>query len=48
MIFAAIDLFGGDEFLMVGDRPEDEQAAAAAGIPFQWAHEWIEIAQTPL
>lgn len=25
---------------MVGDRPEDEQAAAAAGIPFQWAADW--------
>lgn len=24
----------------VGDRPEDEQAAKAAGIPFQWAEEW--------
>lgn len=24
--------------LMVGDRPEDEQAAQAAGVPFQWTH----------
>lgn len=24
--------------LMVGDREEDEQAAQAAGVPFQWAH----------
>lgn len=23
--------------LMVGDRPEDEQAAANAGVPFEWA-----------
>lgn len=28
------------EVLMVGDRPEDEQAAAAANVPFMWAHEW--------
>lgn len=26
--------------LAVGDRPEDEQAAAAAGVPFQWADKW--------
>lgn len=26
--------------LMVGDRPEDEQAALAASIPFMWAEEW--------
>lgn len=26
--------------LMVGDRPEDEQAAAAAGVRFQWATAW--------
>lgn len=26
--------------LFIGDRPEDEQAAANAGIPFMWAHEW--------
>lgn len=29
-----------DECLYVGDRDEDEQAAAAADIPFMWAHEW--------
>jgi D-glycero-D-manno-heptose 1,7-bisphosphate phosphatase len=28
------------EILYVGDREEDEQAAQAAGIPFQWAREW--------
>ncbi|MFN6460806.1 MAG: polynucleotide kinase [Nostoc sp. DedVER02] len=27
-------------YLMVGDRPEDEQCAAAAGIDFLWAHIW--------
>lgn len=29
-----------DECLYVGDRDEDEQAAAAANIPFMWAEEW--------
>lgn len=28
------------ECLYVGDRPEDEQAATAAGIRFQWADMW--------
>lgn len=28
--------------LMVGDRPEDEQAAAAAGVPFQWAKDFFK------
>lgn len=32
--------FGAEELLYVGDRPEDEQAALAAGVPFMWAHEW--------
>lgn len=26
--------------LFVGDRPEDEQAAIAAGVPFMWADAW--------
>jgi D-glycero-D-manno-heptose 1,7-bisphosphate phosphatase len=26
--------------LMVGDRPEDEQAAQAAGVDFLWAQQW--------
>lgn len=29
-----------DEVLYVGDRPEDEQAAAAANVPFMWADQW--------
>lgn len=29
------------ETLMVGDRPEDEQAAKNAGVAFQWAHEFF-------
>ena len=28
------------ECLYAGDRPEDEQAAAAAGVPFVWADQW--------
>jgi phosphoglycolate phosphatase-like HAD superfamily hydrolase len=28
--------------LMVGDRPEDEAAAADAGVPFQWAHAFFD------
>ena len=30
-----------DQKLMVGDRPEDQGAAKAAGFDFMWAHEWI-------
>ncbi len=30
-----------DETLMVGDRPEDEAAAQAAGVDFVWAHEFF-------
>jgi D-glycero-D-manno-heptose 1,7-bisphosphate phosphatase len=29
-----------DSVLFVGDRPEDEQAAANAGVRFQWANKW--------
>ena len=29
-----------EEILFVGDRPEDEQAAAAAGVKFMWADAW--------
>lgn len=28
--------------LYVGDRPEDEIAAERAGVPFEWAWDWIE------
>lgn len=28
--------------LFVGDRPEDEECAKAANIPFMWAKEWRE------
>lgn len=26
--------------LFVGDRPEDQECARLAGLPFQWAHQW--------
>lgn len=42
MLMLAIDqanAFSG-EYLMVGDRPEDEAAALAANVPFIWAHDW--------
>lgn len=29
-----------EEILIVGDRPEDEGAAKAAGVKFVWAHDW--------
>lgn len=34
-----------DEILYVGDRPEDEQAALAANIPFMWADAWRSAAK---
>lgn len=50
MLFHAIFSMGGrvdlsdptavEHFLMVGDRPEDQGAAYAAGISFQWADDW--------
>jgi D-glycero-D-manno-heptose 1,7-bisphosphate phosphatase len=40
MLKFAIKDAGATEALMIGDRPEDQQAAAAAGIDFRWADEW--------
>lgn len=40
MLLLAQAIYGANECLMVGDRPEDEGAAQAAGIPFMWAEEW--------
>ncbi|MCC3508304.1 MAG: polynucleotide kinase [Microcoleus sp. PH2017_40_RAT_O_B] len=37
MLKLAASFYGFDEILYVGDRPEDEGAASAANIPFQWA-----------
>lgn len=45
MIREAFEIGGYTQFaLMVGDRPEDEQADADAGIPFQWAQEFFNAA----
>lgn len=54
MVFAMIPLLGRDhpgedyrpaDALFIGDRPEDEGAAARAGIAFQLAAEWRAEAQ---
>lgn len=34
------DPLTSDQIIMVGDRPEDEQAAASAGVGFIWADQW--------
>jgi len=54
LVEAALDLARHhDEYyppymgLMVGDRPEDEQCAAAAGLDFMWAADWRAQAVTP-
>lgn len=31
-----------DNSLFVGDRPEDEECAKSAGIPFMWAHDFVK------
>jgi D-glycero-D-manno-heptose 1,7-bisphosphate phosphatase len=47
MVETAIDLLAEqnhiskEDCLFVGDRPEDQQCAVNAGIPFQWAHDWV-------
>jgi D-glycero-D-manno-heptose 1,7-bisphosphate phosphatase len=40
MIRLAFEIHAPTEVLFVGDRSEDEAAAAAARIPFLWAEEW--------
>lgn len=30
----------GNEYMMVGDRPEDQECAANANVPFMWAEDW--------
>ena len=31
-----------DQTMFIGDRPEDEAAAADAGVTFMWAHDFFE------
>lgn len=31
-----------DNSLFVGDRPEDEECARSAGVPFMWAHDFLK------
>jgi D-glycero-D-manno-heptose 1,7-bisphosphate phosphatase len=40
MLLFAIKFFTAENSIMIGDRPEDEKAAAAAGIPFIDAQAW--------
>jgi len=40
MLNLAIHIHQPDKALMVGDRPEDQAAALAAGIQFQHAQSW--------
>lgn len=43
MLQLAIHLHTPDKCLYVGDRPEDESAAEAAGIPYKHRNEFLEI-----
>lgn len=40
MLQLAIDIHAPDQVIYVGDRPEDQAAAQAAGLSFMWADEW--------
>lgn len=40
MLNLAIEMYKPDTVLMIGDRPEDREAAKAAGIKFQQAESW--------
>ncbi|MBD1923437.1 HAD-IIIA family hydrolase [Microcoleus sp. FACHB-831] len=40
MLKLAIEIHKPDKVLMIGDRPEDRQAASAAGAKFQHAENW--------
>jgi len=44
MLLEAMAMTGvsAEETLMVGDRPEDEQAAKSAGVAFQWAEDFFK------
>lgn len=41
MIQLALNLHIPEQVLFVGDRLEDQSAAEAAGVRFQWTHEWV-------
>lgn len=43
MLIEAMDFFGIDRYdaIMIGDRPEDQQAAEAALVDFQWSWEFF-------
>lgn len=41
MLKEAIEFFGANDVIYVGDRPEDEQAASDAGVPFVWSQEFF-------
>jgi len=45
MIQYWVDCFA-ERILYIGDRPEDEQAAANAKVPFLWAQEWHKRIQS--
>lgn len=42
MLLRIMDTFGTRDAVMVGDQESDRLAADAAGIEFQWAHEFFE------
>lgn len=41
MLALAASFYNFEEILYIGDRPEDEGAALAANIPFQWATDFF-------
>jgi D-glycero-D-manno-heptose 1,7-bisphosphate phosphatase len=41
MLKLAMHIHGADEALMIGDRPRDQGAASAAGVPFMWAKDFL-------
>jgi HAD-superfamily hydrolase, subfamily IIIA len=41
MITLLLQVYKPQEVVFVGDRPEDMQAAIAAGVRFQWATDWL-------
>jgi histidinol phosphatase-like enzyme len=41
MLMVAIEIYRPTDVLMVGDRPEDQGCAEAAGVAFQWAYQFF-------